>query len=104
MRRTYLAGGLEELHLVRGVNTLSMLRILLDDRPDVVKGAVRASGTLRTGKALEKACMIKCICAERGRANLPGSQRCSCRPRQRPPRRHGRRYAASTSPNIWASN
>ena len=61
----YRAGGLEELHLCRGVHTLGMLSILLQARPEATEGAVRASGSLRVGKAIEKTYLLKWLCAER---------------------------------------
>jgi hypothetical protein len=63
---TYGAGGLEELHLCRGVHSLGMLRILLQARPDLTESAARASGPLSAGKALEKAYMMRWLCAEHG--------------------------------------
>jgi hypothetical protein len=67
---TYNAGGLEELHLCRGVHSLGMLRILLRARPELTESAARASGPLSAGKALEKLYMLKWLCAEHGRPEL----------------------------------
>jgi hypothetical protein len=63
---SYLAGGLEELHLCRGVHTLGMLRVLVQARPDATEAAARASGTLQTGKGLEKAVLMRWLCAQHG--------------------------------------
>ena len=63
----YHAGGLEELHLVRGLHTLGTLSLLLQYQPDLTQSAARASGAFdRRGKALEKTFMMKWLCAERG--------------------------------------
>jgi hypothetical protein len=64
----YLAGGLQELHLCRGVFTTGMLSIVMQALPERLQAAMHGSATLQSEKGLGKALILKDL---HQRAGLP---------------------------------
>lgn len=62
----YRAGGLEELHLCRGINTLGMLKIVFAAAPEHLEGALAASAPRWAEKAQAKALMLRRLYQQAG--------------------------------------
>jgi hypothetical protein len=62
----YLAGGLAEEHLVRGLTTLSMFKIILDSAPERLEDIFAASAQPNTEKYYSRALLIRYLLREAG--------------------------------------
>ena len=64
----FTAGGLEEVHLIRGITMVGTLSILLQGGLDVIESAFAASSVRTSWKYFSKAMLAQWLCARR---NLP---------------------------------